>query len=254
MTMEGVSDLLISKAISHLANYRPGGDFDDPVSMLQRNLRIGYTSALALTEALEKMSIWSPLINGTRFLARDLCLHISDTIDVSKIPRKIEFIDAIAREKQRDVLCVVFVDCEPETESPIPYQELPIRRQIIAWLNSQELTWEPCAAFADPYHPTAYSGRIYIDVDPSTENPQYGILQHYFEEPTGKSRFPGVHFCCLPFLEASENTIYDEPGYYDACLAYLFFSSKGRKPDLSANTLCNRVIGSIDKFAPDEKA
>ena len=252
--MEGVSDLLISKAIDHLVTYRPGSDFDDPVSMLQRNLRIGYTSALALTEALEKQSIWSPLINGKRFLARDLWLHISDAIDVSKMPRRIEFIDAIARKQKRDVLCVVFDECEPETESPISYQELPIRKQIVDWLNSQAITWEPCAAIVDPYHPTAYAGRIYIDVDPSAENPQYEALQHYFEEPTGESRFPGVCFCFLRFTEATENAIYDDPGYYDACLAYLFFLNKGRKPDLGANVGFDRVIGSIDKVSPDGKA
>ena len=252
--MQDVSDLLISKAINHLVTYRPGGDFDDPVSMLQRNLRIGYASALALTEALEKQNIWSPLINGKRFLARDLWLHISDAIDVSKMPRRIEFIDAIARKQKRDVLCVVFDECEPETESPISYQVLPIRKQIVDWLNYQAITWEPCEAISDPYHPTAYACRIYIDADPCAENPQYEALQHYFEEPTGESRFPGVRFCCLPFTEAIENAIYDEPGYYDACMAYLFFLNKGRKPDPGANAKCNREVGSIDKFPPDEKA
>ena len=97
--MNGISDQLMSDALSLLSKYSPGSDFEDPVSLLQQNLQIETACALALADLLERKFIWSPLIDGKRFLARDLWLHLPDDIWNSDTPPRIEFIDAIAREK-----------------------------------------------------------------------------------------------------------------------------------------------------------
>ena len=68
--MDEVTEHLLAESIALLLKYPPGADFDDPVSMLQRHLRVGYACGLALADKLEAEGIWSPLSDGKRYLAR----------------------------------------------------------------------------------------------------------------------------------------------------------------------------------------
>lgn len=219
---ENVLDRTMAKALGLLASFPPGCDFDDPVSMLQRNLRLGYARALTLAEMLEKKGVWSPLIEGRRFLARDLWLHLPDTTGCDNVRQRIEFIDAISRKKQRDVVGLIFDDCNPRAELPMNYLILPIRQQITTWLQNIAIEWAPCGGFADPCHPAVYTGSIYIDVTPDEANLQYQALRQYLDDELGQCRFPGVQFCSLALSDAKKNALYDEPGYFDSCVAHLF--------------------------------
>ncbi len=68
--MDEVNEHLLAESIDLLLKYPPGADFDDPVSMLQRHLRVGYACGLALADKLEAEGIWSPLSDGRRYLVR----------------------------------------------------------------------------------------------------------------------------------------------------------------------------------------
>ena len=67
--MDEVNEHLLAESIDLLLKYPPGTRFDDPVSMLQRHLRVGYSCGLALADKLEAEGIWSPLSDGKRHLA-----------------------------------------------------------------------------------------------------------------------------------------------------------------------------------------
>ena len=81
------------------------------------------------------------------------------------MPQLLEHIDAIARQKQRGVLYVEFypLALAPQagenlsaqdvqawkTMPDSAWQALPIRQQIIDWLDAQDIGWQRCAHFAD---------------------------------------------------------------------------------------------------------
>ena len=225
--MEDVPKHLMAHACRLLAKYPPGTDLINTVSLIQRNLKVGYSCALNLAKTLEVQGVWSPLINGRRFLARDRWLHDPDLEEDATSPPRIEFIDSIARKKQRDVLCLVFTESELPSCDAFPYESLPIRRQIIDWLSQHCINWEPCEAFADPTNPVGYKGRIYVDVSPVLTDPLYDKLCNYLEDENGHCRFSNVRFFQLSLSEAIGNALYDEPGYYDICLSY-FFADRSR--------------------------
>ena len=68
--MDEVNQHLLAESIDLLLKYPPRVGFDDPVSMLQRHLRVGYACGLALADKLEAEGIWSPLSDGRRYLVR----------------------------------------------------------------------------------------------------------------------------------------------------------------------------------------
>ena len=136
------------------------------------------------------------------------------------MPMLIEHIDAIARNKQRDVLYVKFHRWVQDKVigsrliSP-NWQKLPIRQNIIDWLEARGIAWQPCAHYADPNLMLSYQGQIYIDLPYDKMLPAYKELESFLEYPNGTMRYDDAVFCRLGFSHAMKNASHDEPGYWD---------------------------------------
>lgn len=134
------------------------------------------------------------------------------------MPMIIEHIDAIARKKGRDVL---FLDFPQRTKdifklSHIDWNNVPIRKQIINWMNDNDIEWSMCGFIADENSIIGgYYGRIYVDVPFDTENPIYIKLANYLETPEGKIKHKGVTFNYMPLEMAMKNSHHDVPGFWE---------------------------------------
>lgn len=139
------------------------------------------------------------------------------------MPMLIEHIDAIARQKKRDVLYVVFHlpasgtadDDELERRSGIDWQTLPIRQQLIDWLDARNIGWQPCGPFANVCVMMGYCGQIYIDLPWDESLPDYLALQALLELPDGSMRYPEATFYCCTLDKAMKNAAHDEPGFWE---------------------------------------
>jgi hypothetical protein len=131
----------------------------------------------------------------------------------------LEHIDAIARKKGRDVLFLDFpqkkIDDEFDFFVDADWDNLPVRLQVIAWLDKNKIEWSECGNFANENIMCGYRGRIYIDVPFDTENPVFQKLSGYLETPDGEMKIDGVIFCYLPLDVAMKNAHHDEPGFWD---------------------------------------
>lgn len=134
------------------------------------------------------------------------------------MPMLIDHIDAIARKKGRDVL---FLDFPVEYDDDLfgafsmDWDSLPIRKQVIAWLDQAMIEWQPCGEMANENTMVGYLGRIYVDVPFDQTDPEYQKLAGYLETPEGEMKLPGVKFCYLPLEMAMKNAHHDEPGFWD---------------------------------------
>lgn len=135
------------------------------------------------------------------------------------MPMLIEHIDAIARSKGRDVLFLDF----PQEKSDDPFDSffvdwdsVPIRQEVIQWLDQNQINWSICGFIADENSMIGgYFGRIYIDVPFDTTDPTYQKLSDYLETPEGEMKLKGVKFCYLPLEMAMRNAHHDEPGFWE---------------------------------------
>ena len=121
------------------------------------------------------------------------------------MPLLLEHIDAIARQKQRGVLYVEFhpLAIDPEagedlserdimawkTMSDSAWQLLPIRQQLIEWLDARGIGWQRCGHYAQIGLMMGYRGQIYIDLPFYTTLPAFQALQAFLENPDGTMRF-----------------------------------------------------------------
>lgn len=128
------------------------------------------------------------------------------------MPLLIDYIDKIAREKQRDVLFVLLGP--PGLDGP-DWEHMPIRRQLIEWLESEGIGWKPCGYVANENLICSYHGQIYIDVPFDRNNPGYRKVESWLENPDGTMRHPDATFCYLPLETAMKNAHHDEPGYWE---------------------------------------
>ena len=139
------------------------------------------------------------------------------------MPMVIEHIDAIARQKQRDVLFVAFHRSAPATvdveeildDSRLEWETLPVRQQIIDWLDAQGIGWAPCGHFADMGLMMGYQGQLYIDVPYDRALPAYQAVQALLEFPDGRMQFPDATFYCCSLDQAMTNATHDEPGFWE---------------------------------------
>lgn len=129
------------------------------------------------------------------------------------MPVAIFHIDQIARKKQRDVLYVEF--SRELTDRYGDCKDLPIRQEIVRWLNSQGIAWLPCAHFASEHYMESYCGQIYLEVPFDERDEDYKKLIGFFEKPDGTMRIPGVTLCYVPLEAAMRNAHHDEPGFWD---------------------------------------
>ncbi|CAL95263.1 hypothetical protein [Azoarcus olearius] len=142
------------------------------------------------------------------------------------MPQLIEYIDAIARKKGRDVLYVRF---KPDTNieedddegdlfplfKSFDWENFPPRQQIIAWLDAKGIGWQPCGDMPSPNCMVSYLGQIYIDLPYAPDLPLYCELAELLENPDGSMRIPGADFYLVTLTEAMKNAEHDEPGYWE---------------------------------------
>ena len=151
------------------------------------------------------------------------------------MPQLIQTIDRIARIQQRDVLFLSFYDrALKERLDNVPKEErfdaqqqwrdhrseawatLPIRQQIIDWLDANGIAWQPCAQFAPGWViMEGYVGDIYLDVPYDKDLPLYQELEAYLQYPDDTMRFENVMFFCLTLEQAMVNAEQDAPGFFD---------------------------------------
>jgi hypothetical protein len=135
------------------------------------------------------------------------------------MPMLLKHIDAIAREKARDVVFVDFPACKTDLMADnevADWSSYAARKAVVAWLDERGIKWEPCAWFANESLLTQpYDGRIYIDVPYDLLNETYQKLAAYLEKPDGTSRIAGATFYYLPLEMAMKNSHHDEPGYWE---------------------------------------
>ncbi|WP_119157761.1 hypothetical protein [Caldimonas tepidiphila] len=129
------------------------------------------------------------------------------------MPQLIQHIDAIARKKQRDVLYLMFP--RKKDRPPQDVEDLPLRRQIIEWLEHEGIDWKPCGGIASETRMVPYRGQIYVDVPFDPSDPAYQKLQSYLEHPDGTMRFDEALFCALTLDVAMKNAHHDEPGFWE---------------------------------------
>jgi hypothetical protein len=114
----------------------------------------------------------------------------------------------IGLREQRDILLLTFRDEMAQIKSienpPVDgsWDELPERKEIIRWLDSHEVGWEPCFHIPPGYLFAEYEGAIYIDVTPTADNPKYLQLLEYLEDESEQCRFPGVGFWLMLYKVA----------------------------------------------------
>lgn len=141
------------------------------------------------------------------------------------MPMLIEFIDKIARDKHRDVLCLSFTDIaatdvdEDEEEflilPTVDWENHASRAQIIAWLESNAIAWKPCGGLASTDSLMPYQGQIYIDVPFDEASSEYQRLVGFIEDAEGSVQWPGVDFYYVPLELAMKNAHHDEPGFWE---------------------------------------
>ena len=134
------------------------------------------------------------------------------------MPKLLRHIDAIARQEGRGVLFVTFGNDPMNMPFPpsIPdWRSMPVRQQIIEWLDANHYSREDCGEIASVNSMMPYLGTIYIKVPYDLENPDYKKLQRYLENPDGTMRFDSVFFNYLPLTVAMENAKHDEPGFWE---------------------------------------
>ncbi len=113
------------------------------------------------------------------------------------MPQLLQHIDAIAREKNRDVLFVHFEDYEENEQNPDSN-----RQDVLSWLEQNDIPYEKCMGLEEEGSIDSYWGDIYIDVPFDLDNEQYQILSDYLEDEEGVMKIEGVYFFVL-YLETA---------------------------------------------------
>jgi hypothetical protein len=129
------------------------------------------------------------------------------------MPEQLQHIDAIARQKVRDVLYLEFA----EAERPVsrPFEEIESRQQILAWFDENGDPWDQCGPIANENFMASYAGQVNIHEPYDTSNATYQAVQAFLEYPDGTIRFGDVKFWVVSIERAMKNSHHDEPGFWD---------------------------------------
>ena len=104
----------------------------------------------------------------------------------------LKHIDAIAREKNRDVLFVHFDHyVHPDRDAH------SVRQRLIGWLEQQGIIYMPCLGVDQTLHSEIYSGGLYLDVPFDLQHKIYQKLSHYLEDEQGNMKIKGIQFFVL---------------------------------------------------------
>lgn len=129
------------------------------------------------------------------------------------MPQLIEYLDKIARDKQRDVLSISFLDSSMELDEilDIDFDQYKPFLEMIAWLDANDIRWLPCCL----QNSIVIQGRIYVDVPFDEADPVYQKLVGHLENADGSMKIPGVAFQYMPLAAAMEYAEQDELGYWE---------------------------------------
>lgn len=125
------------------------------------------------------------------------------------MPQLIRHIDQIARQENRDVLFLVFDD------NPVKMLNGEARENAMAWLEDNEIYYEPCGPVASDHGLESYDGHLYVEVPHQPSHPHFKQLLAHFENEDGSSKVPDTLIYCLSLSHALKNKHHDEPGYWD---------------------------------------
>ena len=117
------------------------------------------------------------------------------------MPQHMQHIDAIAREKDRDVLFVHFENYEHENVDAESYH---LRQNLMEWLEQRQIAFAPCMGIEQPGVIESYSGDLYIDVPFDEAHSIYQMVSEHLEDAEGEMRIPGVLFFVLSLETALE--------------------------------------------------
>lgn len=115
------------------------------------------------------------------------------------MPMLIHHIDAIAREKKRDVLFLHF-------ENYIEDKDLEdnARNTVLAWLDEHGIAYTPCMGIEDESIIDGYLGDVYLELPFDEQDPQYQLVQQHLEDDEGNMKIEDVFFFVLSFEVALE--------------------------------------------------
>ena len=113
------------------------------------------------------------------------------------MPQLLQHIDAISREKNRDVLFVHFENYEKDDQNPDSN-----RQKVLTWLEQNSIPYVACMGLEEEGLVDSYLGDIYIDIPFDLENQQYLLLSDYLEDEQGEMKIEGVFFFVL-YLETA---------------------------------------------------
>ena len=130
------------------------------------------------------------------------------------MPYLIKNIDAIAREKQRDVLFITFSDIQ-DWFTHYDWEKDHLRANVINFLNEHSIGWQECGEFANDDCLMSYQGQIYVDLELNEKDEKYRILQKFLENPDGSMRHTNITFWLLTLERALTNKAHDEDGFWE---------------------------------------
>jgi hypothetical protein len=131
------------------------------------------------------------------------------------MPELIEHIDKIARNKNRDVLFLLFKDTSDEPD-PLDYENFKHRNEAIEWLTNNNISFYPCAGVANENSFGGfYIGILYIDVPFDETDKLFQKLSNYLEYSDGSQKIDGITFGYYPLESAMKNKHHDEPGFWE---------------------------------------
>ena len=113
------------------------------------------------------------------------------------MPQVIQHIDAIAREKQRDVLFIHFEEFEQDAGQST-------RQTLISWLDAHAIPYQECMGLEEESVIDSYMGDLYIDVPFDLGNPLFVKLSEHLEDEEGEMKIAGVLFFTLSYELALE--------------------------------------------------
>ncbi|MGZ8287783.1 MAG: hypothetical protein ACXW2U_02500 [Telluria sp.] len=131
------------------------------------------------------------------------------------MPGLIEHIDAIARQRKRDVLYLEFHPQARPAWRAWSYEHDDMRATVLAWLDANEIGWQACGPIANPGSMFPYLGQVYLDVPMDEASSRYRLLRDYLELADGRMRLATVRFYCLALEAANTNAAHDAPGFWE---------------------------------------
>lgn len=129
------------------------------------------------------------------------------------MPQIIEYMDKIARQKQRDILILDFSYPQESIHSMMfpDYENFKPRTDILEWLKANNISWQPCCFQGA----MGYNGIIYVDVPYDVSDTVYQKLASHLETPGGVMKLEGIRFICISLEDSMKYAEQDDPAYWE---------------------------------------